>query len=253
MGRFKDLTGQTIGRWHVVCRGENHYTPKGRQKTTWICWCDCQKDLPDNEKNYKTILAQSLNDKTSLSCGCFNREVVSALLSKQNKYDLESQEYGIGYTSNLNQDGFNEFWFDKEDYDLIKDYCWYFDSKNYLKARDGQDKISLHKLVMGTIGAPSEIEVDHIKQKRYDNRKSQLRIATNSQNQFNKGLRKNNTSGFTGVIWNEKEQIWKSFIGIDYECIYLGRFNTKEEAIKARKEAEEKYFGEWSYDNSQAM
>ena len=44
---------------------------------------------------------------------------------------------------------------------------------------------------------------------------------------------------------------WLAQIGFNGQKIKLGRFKNKEDAIKARKEAEEKYFGEHSYDNSQ--
>lgn len=250
MGNFKDLTGMKFGRWTVIKRGEDYISPNGRHKTRWLCLCDCQLNLPEEEREYHLVTAYDLKHGTSKSCGCLNREITSKTLKKYNKYDLDSKEYGIGYTNNTDKYGRNEFWFDKEDYNLIKDYCWYFDGKNYVTARDGNRKIKLHRLIMRTLNCPTEIEVDHIKQNRYDNRKSQLRIATNSQNQFNKGLRKNNTTGVTG-IYEDKNHTWRVYICTNYENLYLGRFKTKEEAIKARKEAEEKYFGEWSYDNSQ--
>ena len=53
---------------------------------------------------------------------------------------------------------------------------------------------------------------------------------------------KNNTSGVKGVTWNEKEQRWRARIVFKKKEIYLGRFQTLEEATQARKEAEEKYF-----------
>ena len=41
-----------------------------------------------------------------------------------------------------------------------------------------------------------------------------------------------------------------AYIAIDKKQIHLGLFDKFEDAVKARKEAEDKYFGEWSYDNS---
>ena len=64
-------------------------------------------------------------------------------------------------------------------------------------------------------------------------------------------MRSDNTSGFTGVYWLKNNRTWEARINVNKESIGLGYYKNKKDAIKARKEAEEKYFGEWSYDNSQ--
>ena len=186
-------------------------------------------------------------DGTSKSCGCLAKELTSKMFKRYNEYDLESKQYGIGYTSTG-----KEFWFDKEDYERIKEHCWREDNKGYIRTtlKDGTC-LFLHSLIMNVY----DTDIDHIhgRETTFDNRKENLRVATHSQNQINKGIRKNNTSGVTGVTWNSRESVWVSYIGINKKNIYLGRFTNKEDAIAARKEAEEKYFGEWSYDNSQAI
>lgn len=53
---------------------------------------------------------------------------------------------------------------------------------------------------------------------------------------------RNNTSGVTGVSWNKKAQKWVSYIKLRGRSIYLGSFHNKQDAINARKAAEEKYF-----------
>lgn len=53
---------------------------------------------------------------------------------------------------------------------------------------------------------------------------------------------KNNTSGIKGVCWDKNKQLWRAQIKYQSKCIYLGSFAKKEDAAKARKEAEEKYF-----------
>lgn len=55
-------------------------------------------------------------------------------------------------------------------------------------------------------------------------------------------LPKNNTSGYKGVYWQKSAKKWQAEIEIRAKRIYLGIFENKEDAIKARKEAEEKYF-----------
>ena len=76
----------------------------------YICKCKCGKQLIVNGRN--------LNNKNTKSCGC----IKGRASIKQNIYDLKSNiEYGVGYASNTNK----PFYFDKEDYNKIKDYCWY--------------------------------------------------------------------------------------------------------------------------------
>ncbi|MEN0648929.1 AP2/ERF family transcription factor [Caldifermentibacillus hisashii] len=53
---------------------------------------------------------------------------------------------------------------------------------------------------------------------------------------------KNNKSGHKGVTWMESRQKWRAYIGFKGKQKTLGYFETKEEAIEARKKAEEKYF-----------
>lgn len=95
----------------------------------------------------------------------------------------------------------------------------------------------------------STIEVDHIQHKLFDNRKTQLRISFHNENQINRKLMSNNKSGVTGVYWSKKDERWVAQLRINRKCVYSRQFNNFEDAVKARKEAEEKYFGEYSYDN----
>lgn len=239
MGKFKDLTGQRFGRLTVVERAEDYVMPSGYRALKWLCKCDCG--------NTTVILGKHLTKKDGTkSCGCFARENMSKIKKKYNTYDLTG-EFGIGYTSKG-----EEFYFDLEDYDLIKDYCWHKNNKGYIASTNSETRktVLFHRIVMD---CPDGLMPDHIhgRETRYDNRKSNLRIATKQQNGMNSALYENNTSGVSGVKWHRRDNVWESCITVNYKRIYLGRYNKFEDAVKARKEAEEKYFGEFSYDNSQ--
>ena len=52
-----------------------------------------------------------------------------------------------------------------------------------------------------------------------------------------------------GYCWNKLRNKWQAQIKINKKCIHLGYFIDKKDAIKARKEAEKKYFGEFAYNN----
>ena len=67
---------------------------------------------------------------------------------------------------------------------------------------------------------------------------------------MNRTVNINNTSGVTGVHFNKGINEWVARIQVNGVRIQLGSFPNFEEAVKARKDAEEKYFGEYSYDNS---
>lgn len=91
--------------------------------------------------------------------------------------------------------------------------------------------------------------IDHKDQNRLNNSIVNLRAATKSQNAINARIRVNNKSGVTGVDWHKGSQKWRSQIKVLGETKHLGTFTEKEDAIKARKEAEEKYFEEFSTEN----
>lgn len=134
---------------------------------------------------------------------------------------------------------------DNADYDLVKDYSWHIcdgyactnmiiNGKRFYK--------SMHSLIMNT---QSGQKVDHKNRIRNDNRRSNLRFVTNSENSINKHIPNTNKSGVVGVNWNKKLNKWTAQIQISGNKMNLGYFTSIEDAITARKEAEDKYFGEF--------
>ena len=128
---------------------------------------------------------------------------------------------------------------DNEDFDKVKDYCWYNNG-----GRASNDKLSLmHRFIMN---APPELEVDHIYHNTLDNRKSKLRLATPQQNLFNKKPEKG-ASDFKGVSWCKLTERWASSITNYYNGSCLGRFATEEEAARAFDLKAVELRGEWAY------
>lgn len=139
------------------------------------------------------------------------------------------------------------FIFDLEDLEKVKQYTWCMDSKRgYVIAYDKTTKknIYLHRLIMNATDRKDF--VDHIYNKRNDNRKSELRICSNAQNLRNRGLNKNNKSGCNGVSFNTTKKIWQAHININGKLKNLGTFKVKEEAIQARKQAEQIYYKDFA-------
>lgn len=67
--------------------------------------------------------------------------------------------------------------------------------------------------------------------------------ASYSTQSFDQRLRKDNSSGVTGVYWNKRQQKWTAAIYFKNKRISLGSFTIKSEAVHARKQAELKYYG----------
>ena len=240
----RNLTGQIFGKWKVLNQTDDYIDNQGKHYARWLCECQCDKHT------IRKVIGKDLKCNKSLSCGCV--QIIAAKFNgkankKYNTYDL-SGEYGIGYTSKG-----KEFYFDLEDYDKIKDYCWYYNDSGYVMAYDTNtnEHIRLHQLVMKSLH--TEYDVDHKvhppkPEHKIDNRKSNLRLVTRTENRMNTALRSDNTSGVTGVCWNKALDKWLSRITVNGHVISLGHYNDFESAVRARKEAEEKYFGDYRYD-----
>lgn len=236
---FKDLTGYIFGRLTVIKRVED-YVFNGGKEPQWLCQCSCGKQT--------VVKGNSLRRGVTQSCGCYGHERAAdgakKACKKYNDYEVQ-EDYVIMYTTKG-----ESFYVDLEDFWKVKNICWHMTNEGYLLGRDEfGEKCLLHRVVTD---CPDEMEVDHLKPNtRYDNRKSNLQIKTHAQNIMNRDISKANTSGVTGVY--KFKNRWKASIAIDYKTISLGYYNTFEEAVKARKEAEEKYFGKWSFDNCQKL
>lgn len=158
---------------------------------------------------------------------------------KFNKYDL-SGDWGVGFTSNTNR----EFYFDLEDYEKIKNYCW-SEHQGYLEAYETTSKkiVRFHQIV---VNCPKGFVRDHINRNKLDNRKNNIRIITHQDNVKNQSIRSDNNSGVIGVCWNKAQQTWKAGLQVNKKWKLHKNYKTKEEAIKARLKAEKEYFGEFA-------
>ena len=81
----------------------------------------------------------------------------------------------------------------------------------------------------------------HEDQNKLNNRIRNLRDDTHKENCRNQVIRKNNTSGATGVYWRKDIEKWASQIMVDGRCIPLGTYKIKADAVKSRREADKKY------------
>lgn len=135
--------------------------------------------------------------------------------------------------------------FDKEDEVLINKATWGLDVHGYIHGKVNGELARYHRHLFGF---PDKV-IDHINRNKLDNRKSNLRLCTPKDNSRNLSIAKNNTSGVTGVR-KTKYNKWNVRITVDRKEVHIGNFDGIEEAIRARKEAENKYFGEYAPINT---
>lgn len=240
----KDLTGKIFGRLTVIRQADDYISPQGKHQTQWLCECNCEG------KTQVLATSNNLKNGHQSSCGCLRKECMASVGKTNKEYNKCKffKRYVIMYTHKG-----EEIYIDREDYEKVKDYCWWITGKGYVLANNLNGRsIQLHRLIMD---CPDDLVVDHIggENTRNDNRRFNLRFATDSENCINKNLRSHNTSGVCGVSWITPKQKWVASIKINGEVISLGHFTDFKDAVATRKRAEEIYFGEWSYEKSQAI
>ncbi len=217
--RLNDLSGQRFGRLTVLRLTDNVV---GKKKK-YVCKCDCGNEI--------IVQAGNLANGHTRSCGC--------LVIDKNSEQKKVNEYEIidGYVRvKLNDTDY--MFCDIDDWQRLKKYGWGKSVGGYVVSGTKEEgDIYFHKKVTNTT---SEI-VDHINRNKLDNRKCNLRITNQRVNAINSKLPSNNTSGHKGVRLN-KHGSWVASITVNKKHIYIGSFRTKEEAVKARELAEEKYY-----------
>lgn len=132
--------------------------------------------------------------------------------------------------------------------DLVGKAAGTLQGKGYLSVViNNEHRILVHRLIwIHFYGREPKETIDHVNRIKTDNRIANLREASWSQQIMNQGMRSNNTSGFKGVIWDRDRNRYAAQLMLNGRNKYLGRFERIEDAIAARKAAEEKYFGEFA-------
>jgi hypothetical protein len=129
----------------------------------------------------------------------------------------------------------------ESDLPLVESVSWGFDGK-YARQPDGA-KLRMHQVLFPCVDG---LEADHQDGDELNNRRSNLRSATSSQQKMNRGKNRNGASPRKGVYWHKKAGKWMVSVGLEYRSIYIGLYDNLDEAIAARKDAERTYFGEFA-------
>lgn len=219
MSQSSEFIGYVSGRLTVIEGPE--YRLSGKRKIPyWRAKCSCGSDPKWYQKG-------ALKYGTTSSCGCLRGDnLFEVIYDPTGSYVLIELLQGQWATCNI------EDWFN----DLINyKWCAFLPrngSKYYVVAWDGTKSTKMHRKILKL--TDSKIQVDHKDRDTLNNRRSNLRIASANQNQYNKGLIKRNTSGLIGVHLKENRDTWSYEIKYERQYIYRGKFKTKEEAAIAR-------------------
>lgn len=164
-----------------------------------------------------------------------------------NQFIIDGDTCSIGLRDNQGQ---IRAWavIDAEDYDRCKEFKWGLqDAKtgiyvsSQVRREDGRwKKVKLHQFIAGK-------GVDHIDRNGLNNRKSNLRPATKNDNARNKGMQRNNESGYKGV--SRCGPKWRACIAIDGKNKHLGLFDSPEAAAIRYNQASRELHGMFGYMN----
>ena len=142
---------------------------------------------------------------------------------------------------------------DDEDFEWLNQWKWYYGQsgyacrqvhQGYIDGKQKQRKIYMHKEILQVKG----FFTDHKNGNTLDNRRTNLRAATNQQNQLNRGKPSNNRTGYKGVYptWGGR---WRARLFIHRKGINGGTYDTKEEAATAYNLIAKEHFGEFAQIN----
>lgn len=181
---------------------------------------------------------------------CCNNE------KKRTKFDPNEIEIKEDYAEIVLYDKNNEekarAVIDVSSIEMVRGIKWYLRPDGYVATNNnkGEGYRYLHSVILGEKGEHNYC--DHKDGDRLNNRAENLRVASPEENGMNKRIRSNNKSGRTGVHWAKNRKMWCAMIGCHKKRINLGYFESYEEAVDARKEAEIRFFGEYRASDKRA-
>lgn len=234
--------GDTYGRLTVIGRDSS------KKRLHWLCECTCG--------NVVSATSYSLTSGHTQSCGCLRSERIgerNTKYSSKNNKIIDNKDGTISLFDEQN----NMCIIDNDDYNILNRWYWRkaHDSRNkegyWLTNAKKEDiangyptTIKLHQFVAelkyGKYDKESLVP-DHLSRDHDDNRKCNIILKSKMDNSHNRSLSVTNKSGKTGVKYLEDRNKYQAYITVNYKNIHLGTFDSFEDAVKARKEAENKY------------
>jgi hypothetical protein len=217
IGKFIDLKGEKFGRLTVIEKAEN----RGNY-VMWYCECDCGKDA--------VISSIHLRDGQSKSCGCLRKELAR---DNQTKHGMSNTRFYRIWKAMISRctnpkDRCYDIYGGKG-VSVCDEWLGFIAFRN-----DMLESYNIHSQKYGE----ENTSIDRIDSDG-DYILANCRWATNLEQARNTSSK----SGHKGVQRSSDDKKWIANIGINYKLVHLGSFDSLEDAITARKEAEKTYWG----------
>lgn len=226
----KDLTGMVFGRLVVLKQVEDIVTKSGKHYPSWLCKCDCGNEC--------VVSGASLKSGNTKSCGCLHKEELSNMASKHHLTDSRLYLVWKGMKARCYIPSHNHYdiygakgitvcdeW--KNDFQAF--YDWAIKNGYDENAIRGECTLE-RKDVNGNYCPENCVWADSTVQA------------------INQNLRKDNKTGVKGVNWDERKGMWQAQLQFNKKKVLNEHFYNFEDAVKARKEAEEKYHKKYCND-----
>jgi len=183
----------------------------------YLCKCECGDTAP--------YYLGNLTTGRSSSCGCKPREFFLKKSNDKTKIKLTKGKYAL---------------IDKEDYEELSKFNWCY-GRGYANRTDKTtgERMLMHRVIMD---CPPDKFIDHINGNRLDNRKSNLRICTHSENTKNR--KPNKGKKYKGTFMQGNH--YTSKICNNGKYYYLGYFKNEEDAARAYDKAAKELHGEFA-------
>ena len=139
---------------------------------------------------------------------------------------------------------------DDEDFEELSKFKWFVGGTEYA-ARNihtpgrSPSAVLMHRVIAKT---PHGMYTDHVNRDKLDNRRSNLRVCTQSENMYNKIIQSNSTTGFKGVNECKDKRVkrFRASLRAAKKTFHLGHFKTPEEAFAPYCKAAREHFGEFA-------
>lgn len=219
----EDLTGKVFGDLKVLWK----HKQSANGGATWVCKCNCGHiDIVQGNR-------LTSGHKTHCSYCTYGRF-----------------RFFDGYkkVECILPDG-SSFSFDFNDFPLVSRYRWSRMKNGYFRTSLGSRKAGhelLHRLIMQP---PEGMVVDHIDGDKSNCCRENLRICSNADNTKNSSIHRTNTTGYKGVSYDPRRNIWSARICDGNQKMYIGSFNSPEKAAEAYDNAALEIHGEYAKTN----
>lgn len=214
---MKDLTGRRFGRLMVLGPDPEPYrSPSGKPTRRWRCRCDCGKEL--------TVLQNALTGKRGTrSCGCARADS-----TRQSAKDMSGQRFG-----RLTVIGPEELEAPLSNGQRLAWRC---------RCDCGTEIVATRKALLGGKLLSCGCLLREASAARVAQAVGQVAGTTLTAIRPERSANRNSKSGVRGVYWSDREKRWIAKITVQRRQITLGRYHNLEDAVKARKDAEKRYF-----------